>query len=426
MKVLVISHNCFSRSTNMGKTLSSYFGAFSREEIAQFYIQPETTEETFPCRQYYRFTDRDALRSLFPIGTYGRVMRETKTDAGKDGGMTGWLYRRGRKRTAGVYFLRNLLWKCSRWDTKQFWQWAENFDPDVVFLASGDYGFLYDLAGRVAARLGKPLVISCVDDYYLYNRNENSLLGRLSHRSFLKTVHRTMRQAKAVFVICDSMKEAYETLFRKKCYVLRTGAEKWPQAETMGGQLSYIGNLDNQRYQGLVEMGRTLRAISKPGLPQYLDVYSGERDPAILREMTEENGICFHGAVPPEMVKSVMARSMAVVHVESFGERERNIVRFSVSTKIAESLMNGPCLIAYGPEGIASVDYLKKHGAAYTITSPEQLAQGLEAILSDEKLRLRIVARARELAQANHSMEKNQAKVRKWLEEICEETDMEC
>ena len=43
--------------------------------------------------------------------------------------------------------------------------------------------------------------------------------------------------------------------------------------------------------------------------------------------------------------------SMAVIHTESFEQEMMELVRFSVSTKIAESLMYGPCLIAYGPDG---------------------------------------------------------------------------
>ena len=63
------------------------------------------------------------------------------------------------------------------------------------------------------------------------------------------------------------------------------------------------------------------------------------------------------------------------------------LVRFSVSTKIAESLMYGPCLIAYGPEGIASIDYLKENNAAYVISRPEDLEKGLEEILTNKELR---------------------------------------
>ena len=41
VRVLIVSHNVFSRTSNMGKTLLSYFRDFQPDEIAQFYIHSE-------------------------------------------------------------------------------------------------------------------------------------------------------------------------------------------------------------------------------------------------------------------------------------------------------------------------------------------------------------------------------------------------
>ena len=47
----------------------------------------------------------------------------------------------------------------------------------------------------------------------------------------------------------------------------------------------------------------------------------------------------FCGEISAESVLEVMANSMAVIHTESFEQEMMELVRFSVSTKIAESLM---------------------------------------------------------------------------------------
>ena len=80
--------------------------------------------------------------------------------------------------------------------------------------------------------------------------------------------------------------------------------------------------------------------------------------------------------------------------------------------------MYGPCLIAYGPEGIASIDYLKENKAAYVITRPEDLESGLTKILTNKDLREQIVRNARALAIKNHNAEVNPKKVRMWLEQV--------
>ena len=423
MRVLIISHNVFSRTGNMGKTLRSYFEQFRPEELAQFYIHSEVPTDDSVCVDYYRFTDRDALRSLIPGRTCGKQFRRDEIQVGRarsrtDSGVTGAVYQFGRKRTAGIFAARNALWKLARWNTKQFRDWLDGFDPDVIFFAAGDYSFAYDIALAAADHTGKPLVVLCVDDFYLHNRNENTALGRLTHRTFMKKVRRTMDRARELYVISGSMKREYEKLFGKPCRVLHTPAQEKEVPAGEPAQLSYIGNLGLKRHLQLIRMGRALKDLEEPGCPRWIDVYSGERNPEILKTLTEENGIRFHGMIAPEQVLEVMGRSMAVIHTESFDADIVPVVRFSVSTKIAESLMYGPCLIAFGPEGIASVDYLKENEAAYVISDPDKLRAGLGQILTDEGLRQRIRENARALAKKNHDADINSGNVRSWLEDV--------
>ena len=423
MKILVVSHNVFSKTGNMGKTLLSYFRDFHPEEIAQFYIHSEVPTDDSLCRNYYRFTDKEALRSILPGGGCGRIFRRndiqtTRVSTRTDEGITGSVYQYSRKRSPGIYALRNLAWKLSRWKSRELLTWVEEFAPDAIFLASGDYAFIYDIARELADHVGKPLFVVCVDDYYLHNKNEDSWLGRKVHGAFLKTVRKTMARTTTIFTICDTMARAYEGLFGKSCQVLHTAAEDRELTfRPDASQLSYLGNLGFHRHLQLVEMGRALKGLGREDLPGCIDVYSGEKRPEILSQLTEENGIRFHGMISADGVLEVMARSMAVIHTEAFDRENREKIRFSVSTKIAESLLYGPCLIAYGPEGVASMDYLKETGSAYVITDPMQLETGLKEILSDENLRRQVVAAAQKTAEENHRTEVNSRKLRQWLAE---------
>lgn len=427
MKILIVSHNCISRTSNMGKTLLSYFHGFDIEEMAQLYIHSEEPTDDTLCHRYYRFTDVDALKSIFSGKTSGKEFGKTEIKIHRisgrtDTGLLRSVYQYGERRTAMVYGMRELIWKYSHWNSQPLWDWIGAFAPDVVFLASGDYGFPYRMAAEIANRLGKPLAVCCVDDFYLYNRNADCLLGRFVHRRFLKMVYQTMEQARALFVICESLKRLYEPLFKKPCHVLHTSA---PKKETAGKQnkcrIAYLGNLELGREKQLIAIGRALRDLTIPGVNSYLDVYSCEQNRKILKDLTQENGVHFHGAVSAEEVGRIMGESLAVIHTESFAPNIQNIVRHSVSTKIPESLMNGPCIIAYGPAGIASMDYLIENQAAYAITAPEDLHRGLQEILTDAGKREKIVDNARTLAEQNHSIQKVPAQLRARLEEICSE-----
>lgn len=405
MKVLIISHNSLGDETNMGSTLRAWFQDFSPEELAQFYIREKGGGDLSLCRNHYRFTDVDALRSL--AGLKQAALKRSRAVKAA--------YRYGRKRGVLSYLLRDCLWRRSRWNAARFWNWAESFDPDAVFLASGDHGFLYEIAAEVAARLDRPLVVACVDDFYLYDRWEGQWLGAFARRCFFRSVQRAMGQADMIFAICPAMARAYEDLFGKKCRVLYTPADTMDkEAEERTGDVVYLGNVSLKRNEELVRIGRVLQKLEIPGVPKVLHVYSGEKDSKMLQGLTEENGICFHGSVDKETADRILRRSLAAIHVESFDPLLHSRLRFSVSTKVPKILSEGPCLIAFGPKEIASMAYLMENRCAYVITDPAELEAGLEELLTDTALRREIQARGRAVAMQNH----RPGALRRYLEEL--------
>lgn len=414
MRVLVVSHTVFSSTNNMGKTMLGWFSGFQKEEVAQFYIQPVLPEPDCLFSEFYRFTDGDALKSLL-----GKEIRKETGEKPQTYPLKK-LYQMGARRNILCYILRNFLWKVSRWETEDLKNWAAEFSPDVIFLAAGDYGFFYEIGWKMAQWTGKPLVIACVDDFYCSPKRPG-LLGRWEHWQFMKSVHRAMEHASMLCVISNPMKEEYEKRFQKPCKVLHTPAKRQGYLQSQNGsQLSYLGNLSLGRGEQLIQMGCVLQRHRGSGLPEWIDVYSGEQDSRVIRKLKREKGIHFHGAVSAGEVGRVFANSMAVIHVESFGTRLRSRIRFSVSTKIPESLHNGPCLIAYGPEDAASIAYLQETNSAYVITDPNALEDRLLEILKNQPLRQSICERARAVAAQNHDWKTNSAALRSWLTEVCQ------
>ena len=426
MRVLLIGHNVFSNVNNMGKTLTSYFKSFGKDELAQFYIQNKYPSGETSCRKYFRFTDKDALRSVFSFRSRGKEFilsdeGDCEWDERHEEGFVENIYQIGRKRNAFTYISRNALWRIAHWKTKKLLSWVNEFNPDVIFFMSGDYSFMYRIALYIAKKTGKPLVVACVDDYYLYNKNEKSFFGRIQHSGFMRIVRKTMKEASCILTISDSMKEAYEKLFGKKCHTLHTGVKKAEiGSDFPGTKVAYFGNLGLKRPDQLVEIGLTIKELNLPGL-EGLDVYSNEKNPALYEKLKESNGVFFHGALKPEEVREKMKECAAIIHTESFDADTVKRTRFSVSTKIAESLMYGPCIIAYGPGSIASIDYLQRHQAAFVIPEKEQLCNGLKVILTERSLRSIIVRNARKLAEENHDETMNSLLVRDWLEEVMNE-----
>ncbi len=413
MNFLILSHNVFSKTSSMGKTLSAYFKGFENEKISQFYIHSEIPTDDSVCKDYYRVTDKEIIKSIFSRKS-GKVFNEkdivkSASESRTDIGLTAAIYQKSRSRTPLIYLARNFLWRIGKWNTKKLNEWIDTVNPDAIFLASGDYSFIYRIALKIAKKRNIPLFLSCMDDYYFYNKNENSLLGRFQHKLFMRQVKMTIGYSSAIFSICDKMTVDYGKFFNKLCYTLHTGSTiTEPLNFDKTNKISYVGNMGYKRNEQLIALGKALREIDKD---MCIDVYSAESRTEILKHMTHENGINFCGAIDAETVKKVIGESMLVIHTESFDSVTRKIVRYSVSTKIADSLASGTCLLAYGPEEIASISYLKNNDAAFVITENDDLVLKLREIITNEALRQKITENALKLAKSNHNININSKKL---------------
>ena len=423
MKVLVISHNVFCETASMGKTLSAYFRGWDVDEIAQFYIHSEVPTSNV-CESYFRITDKEAIKSIF-TRKGGRVFGANDIEFGRadsrtDTGKTAEFYQRARKRTPIIYLARNLIWCLSAWNNKVYKKWVDEFNPDIVFFASGDYSFLYRIALKTAKRKKIPLVVSCMDDYYFNNKNKNKFLGRFSYSLFMHQVKETMKYASAIMAICEKMTKDYSVLFNKDCYTLHTpSAFDGPLCVEKTGAISYLGALGYQRYKNLVSIGRTLKNIESDNNPGFIDVYSSESRPEVLKWLTEENGIHFHGQVDFETVKKVIGESLAVIHTELFDEDIKKAVRYSVSTKVADSLASGTCLFAFGPSDVASFQYIKENQAGIVASSENELEEKLKELLTNPSSRRKAEENAVELAKKNHNSAANTKLVYEVLKKYC-------
>ena len=410
-KVLVISHNMFGKTGNMGKTLAEMLSFLPKENMAQLYFHAEIPTLR-QCERYFRVTDTDVLRSLFTRKAGCRIfgeedVQEERAQSRVDEGVTAQVYQYAQRRTPFLYFARNLLWKLGKWDSDALRSWVEDFAPDVIFYASGDYAFSYEIACKLAAERKIPVAFWCCDDHYTQLKGKG-LLAQYNHRVLRKWLAKLCKQSASALVISEEMRDTYEKILPLPLEILRIPAEenpyKKPQNQRNG--IVYAGNLGLNRWVPLLELGK---ALQNAGLDAYdkIDVYSGEKDPKILAKLTEENGIRFHGAVSKEELMGVLGGVKYLLHVEAFDEKSRKATRFSLSTKIGESLRSGACILAYGPEEISSMRYLAQNGAACVLQTAEDIGAKILRLNRDEEAYNELISSAKCLAERCHNQKEN-------------------
>lgn len=416
MKVLLISHNPTITNNNMGKTFLTLFSEFKREELCQLYIHP-TIPDVDVCQSYYRITDRQVLKSV-PFGHPGGEISHEQIIEEMNKRMNGTLSSpspRGRINTMSL-LLRDILWKISRWNSRELKSWLKREKPTCIFLAPGYSKFIYDIGFRLSREYSLPIVTYICDDCYFVNKPKGCL-NRWELFLLQKKINQLMDKTQRLVVISEELKETYQCHFGVDTDVVMTGVSlnhnNIPDSANIVQRISYFGNLSAGRHISLADIGRVLDEFNSiHNTNVILQIYTPETSQDFLKVFEDISSVKICGFVSGKAFEDAFFASDVLIHTESFGKEESDTVKYSVSTKIADSLASGIPLLAYGPSYISSMQHLIRNKCALVATSQAELRQRLEDIILDCEKKSGIVEQAQKIAAQYHNKQKNSAKLR--------------
>lgn len=407
MKVLIISHLPVSTRNNMGKTFLSLFSGMERQELCQFYIYPSYPDRD-RCASFYRVTDKEILKSLPLCRKAGGPVEPERI--ARDQGLYEHpedesFYRDRKNKSAARRLLRDGIWRLGNWYNADLRRWLDEQKPDCIFLAPGPAKFIYNAALKISRAYHIPIVTYICDEYYFVD-TPRGLLPRLQVRLLQRKIRQTVRESKALVVICDELKGAYSR-FGKPITTVMTGAS-FPVADQIasGAQpdtICYFGNIRCNRYLSLAKVGQTLDAINREyGTDYKLKIYTSEKNPEILSVFDGLASVELPGFVTGEAYTREFEKAQLLLHVEAFDDASIAYVRHSVSTKIADSLASGKPLLAFGPAQVASMGHLLRNGCAITATEESGLEGMLLRAFTDGDARRKAVDAALNTARTYH------------------------
>lgn len=422
MKVLIISHNPITSYHNMGKTLQNLFCKFSKEELCQLYCYPTLPDIEY-CSSYFRITDRDVLKSYYS-GFRVRSRQIEPEEIRPDNTLYENPEDRASYNVTQDYkrILRDIMWKCARWYNRELKQWLSVQNPDCIFVAPGDACFLYDIAGRISAELDIPIVSYICDDYFFVSR-KSQLCSEVRSRLLKRKIAGFLPRVSHCIYICGEMQELYTRRFGIPGTLLMTGADHFEQqihsCEALQ-VITYMGNVRCNRYHSLAKIGEVLDRINaEKQTDLQLHIYSDEKDLQINRVLERAKSVKRFGFLKGAEYKNTFLSSQLLLHTEAFDDSAKELVKNSVSTKIAESLASGIPVFAFGPESVASMGHLIRNDCAITATSEAELYGALMTALFDKKERIRVAENGLKTAHEFHDAEKNGKIIRSIIQKSC-------
>ncbi len=101
--------------------------------------------------------------------------------------------------------------------------------------------------------------------------------------------------------------------------------------------------------------------------------------------------------------------------MESFDKKFVMSTRLSLSTKIPEYLNANKPILAYGPDGISSLEYLKDNKLANVCTNKEELKNNIEDLIKQ----IGIYSKEKHtFVSEHHDIEKNRVALRSYIKGV--------
>ena len=410
---IVISSSFFSDKSNNGKTLSSFFFEYPIDKLSQlaFSVSPNNPSV---CKRYYALTITDVLKRKRGKEYQAFSEIDYSSETKKNSWIKSVFHYFSEKRLPVTILLKNCIW--SFYDRKGIYEFIESVKPDVVFFQGFSLSYGYKVALDICERYSLPMILELTDDYTarLYPK---SFIDYLNHKKYDRYFEKAIRYSSSVIVISPKMKQEYERRYGKSMIEMMNSVSLNNSTDNLRDEhlFVYAGNVRLNRWKVLVELGKAIHRIDPKNV--LLICTPDAVSDNVLDTFTKCPSIKYGGSLNSTELQGVFSKCNYVVHVEAFDKANKEITRYSISTKIPEYMSSGAIMIAIGPDDIASMEYIsnEKIGICINSITCDDIYNKLNGVLNDSRLLCQIKGRAQEVCYRNHSINKNAMIIRQLL-----------
>lgn len=416
-KVLIITGTTFRTDTNNGKTLKALFSHFDKEELAQIYFSPEVPN-CEDCGTYYRVNEKHLIKSclgIFSKKCGGEVQLDTENKKIEKYNSNIVL----NKDKTFILLLRELLWDISFWKNRNLKNWLNKVNPTTIFAFLPGNKKTAKFISWVAKKYNCKVVMLVTDDHYHDHALKPSLMRKWRYDRMQKAIDKVAKYSDTILGCSELTAEEYGNLFGIKHEAVFTPSAQqfldMPLKEqgTTPVIFRYFGNIELERWRVLQALGQAIKEYNGQEQKAKLEVYTSFNDEKIIDALTIENACEFKGFVQGEEFNQRFESADVAVHIESFSPEMMKYTRLSVSTKIADYVGGGKCILAIGAENLASMVHLAPVSMA--VNKLEDLMEAIEKLVSNPELRQELQIKARTLSEKEHNLTKIGTRMREIL-----------
>ena len=296
-----------------------------------------------------------------------------------------------------------------RYDLRSTIEQAKQFGPDIIlYRPVADHRALHHLAMTLISGFEVPYVIWMMDDWPARQFSQDPALGAASD-GHLKIL---CQNANACLAISEPMAGAFGARYGANFEVFHNGIipDDWSGKAEGKGSRSPV----KIRYSGALASDMVLRSMKEIAdavkeLSKTFDLKFEIRCQSHWLEIArKEFGLCPEIEIETanlsvEDYRQWLKNADVLVVCNNFDKNSFEYIKYSFANKIPEYLASGQAVLAYGPKGASSMDFLSRcPGVTYVGTQDGDAIKGaLEMLITDAKTRNKLARRSQKFAFQN-------------------------
>ncbi len=369
MKILIISRTPWNNSNSFGNTFSNIFGGMQGAEVYNICCQNGNTENDIVIKTF-QMSELSILRSL--KGGSIRITQSNNINSIKEQQINNTVK---KHKSTALLFVRDIIWiiGACRWK-KAVKLFITEVQPDAIYLPIYPSLYMCEIGKLAIKCTSVPVVGHISDDIWNYSPVVSKFSLSHWYRWLLrKKEYNLIQRSSYLEVFAQNMKDEYEKVFCKPCYVIGKGVDarlvsqpRKPLCKEGLVHFVYTGVIGGERYSVLIELGKALDRQKDQKC--VLDIYTATPLTSNMEmQIKAVSSIRFHGAVSGNDVVKIQKDGDYLVHVEGFSKESIHSTKMSFSTKIIDYLSTGNVVLAIGPAEINSIQVLKANNAGIII-----------------------------------------------------------
>ena len=401
------------------RALDSYFRGWDRDKLCQIFSNSRQPMKGH-CGKLFQLTDRMILdKWLLKKGDAGIVYKYEDLPDKTINADT---------RKSKIYYsekgpitklLRRILWRKKFWCNKKLELFVDEFKPEVIYLCFSDDYFLLNMSLYFANKYNVPIISSIGDDYYFNSRLSINPFYYLYKKTYKKLVDKVLHYKGGCIYISDKIRAKYDEYFGKKgitSYLASNIKRRdFKEINVQNPTINYFGNINIGRNESLVEIAKALNSINENYV---IHVYSGEKNNKTIAPLVKQPNIIYHGSVSySEVVNKTMESDLLLI-VEGFKKKDVNMSRYSLSTKVADSISSGVSTFAYGSSECGAIEYASQIGCCQVCTNYQDLGRKLLEIINNVDIQKQYYEVSKVIVEENHNLYKNLLKFKNYVNEV--------